>query len=237
MQYHPAVGFFEAKYQAMQALVIRELLIQQAVKARLYRQASDQPDEIIDKLLDQEISVPNPTREECERYYNNNKRQFFTEPLFEVSHILYPAPPDHSEARERAREKAVRALIRIKEDPKLFTSIAQAESACPSNKEAGRLGQISKGQTVPAFEAALIMMKESEISKEPVATEVGYHIIFVHRRADGRLLPFDSVVEWIADFLKQESWRRAFRQYIQILASQAEIKGFLFKKIELERLL
>jgi peptidyl-prolyl cis-trans isomerase C len=228
VQYHPASSLAEAKYQAMQALVIRELLLQQAVTCGLCAPAA-RPDEAIDRLLSQEIAVPEPGREECERYYNNNRKRFFTAPLFEVSHILYPAPPDDAPARRKARKKAEAALARIRKDDTLFEAVARAESACSSGREGGRLGQIGEGQTVPAFEAALLAMQEGDISTEPVATEVGFHIIRVHKRADGQLMPFEAVAEWIADSLKQESWRRAFSQYVQILAGQAKISGFLLK--------
>ena len=40
------------------------------------------------------------------------------------------------------------------------------------------------------------------------------------------VLPFESVAEWIGDHFKKESWQRAFKQYIQILAGQAKISGF-----------
>ena len=229
VQYHPAPSLPEAKYRAMQALVIRELLIQQAAKCELSGKDPEHPDELIDKLLEREITIPDPSVQECERYYKNNKTRFFTAPLFEVSHILYPAPVDDEEARKKARDKAISALEKIREIPASFENIARMESACSSGKDGGRLGQISKGQTVPAFEAALMSMKEGDISREPVATEVGFHIIRVHERADGKLMPFDVVREWIADFLKKESWGRAFSQYVQILIGQAEISGFHLK--------
>jgi peptidyl-prolyl cis-trans isomerase C len=181
---------------------------------------------MIDRLLEREITVPEPGREECERYYKNNGKQFHTSPLFEVSHILYLAPPEDDEACKIAKEKAMSALSRLAKEPSAFESIARAESACSSAKDGGRLGQISKGQTVPAFEAALFSMKEGDLSAEPLATEVGYHIIQVHKRVDGKLMPFDSVAGWIEDFLKQATWRRAFGQYIQILIGQAKISGF-----------
>lgn len=228
VQYHPAESLIDAKYKAMQALVIRELLIQQAVKLGLCEadKNRDTPDEIIDRLLEQEISVPEPSPVECERYYNNNKKRFYTSPLFEASHILYLAPPEDEEAKNRARNAAEKALSSIRSNPEMFEAIARSESACPSAKLGGNLGQISKGQTLPAFEAALFAMKEGEFSPEPVQTEVGYHIIRLHRRTEGQLLPFDSVSQWVDDHLKKESWQRAFNQYIQILAGQAKISGF-----------
>lgn len=234
VQYHPASSLLDAKYKAMQSLVIRELLIQQAVKVGLYEadKSRDTPDEVIDKLLEQEISVPEPTLQECERYYSNNLKRFHTSPLFEVSHILYLSPPEDEDARTRARNLAEKALSSIRSNPEMFEVIARSESACPSAKLGGSLGQISKGQTLPAFEAALFSMKEGDFSEEPVLTEVGYHIIRLHRRTEGQLLPFDSVAQWIADHLKKNSWQRAFSQYIQILAGDAKISGFRLQGAE-----
>lgn len=228
VQYHPSPTLPEAKYKAMQALVIRELLLQQAVRKGLCNrdEVKDRADEIIDQLLEKELTVPTPTVEECKRYYKSNTRRFVAAPLFEASHILYAAPPDKSATREEALARARRALEEIVSGRARFEDVAAAESACPSSKQGGNLGQLSKNQTVPAFEEALFQMKEGELSKEPVATEVGYHLIYVHKRIDGKSLPFEAVAEWIADFLSKQSWQTAFSQYVKILIGQAEISGF-----------
>lgn len=227
-QYHPAPSLSDAKYRAMQALVIRELLLQQAAKTGLCDNAIDRnlSDEVIDRLLEKEISVPEPTAEECERYYNSNKKRFHTSPLFEASHILYLAPPEDKDACAKALSSAKKTLSRLHKKPAIFEDIAKNESACPSGKTGGNLGQISRGQTLPAFEDALLTMAEGDISPEPVQSEVGYHIIHLHRRIEGQLLPFEAVSEWIADYLTKQSWERAFSQYIQILAGEANISGF-----------
>jgi peptidyl-prolyl cis-trans isomerase C len=181
IQYHPASSLPNAKYEAMQALVIRELLMQEAISKGIStrEQMRHSSDEAIEHLLRHEICVPTPTEAECRRYYESNKTKFCTSPIFDVSHI--------------------------------------------------RLGQISKGQTMLAFEAALMKMKAGDISREPVATEVGYHIIRVHRRVEGHQLPFDAVSEWIANTLADQVWRRAFHQYVQILAGKSKISGFRLK--------
>lgn len=230
VQYHPAPSLADAKYRAMQALVIRELLMQQAASVGLYASNNrpENPDEMIEELLEKEISVPEPDLETCERYYNNNKKRFHTSPLFEVSHILYLAPPEDEAARARALAAAEDAIRALENDPRIFEDVAKRDSACPSSAIGGSLGQIGLGQTLPAFESALIGMKEGEISKEPVLSSVGYHIIRLHKRIDGQMLPFEAVSEWIEDHLRMESWQRAFSQYIQILAGKAEISGFRF---------
>jgi peptidyl-prolyl cis-trans isomerase C len=231
VQYHPAETLPEAKYQAMRALVVRELLLQKAVSLGISSkgQAVKEADDVIARLLKQEVVVPEPDDETCRRYYAANKKRFYTSPLFQVSHILYLAPPDNEKEREKARRKAQDALTRIKKDPSLFTQIAKEDSGCSSSGEGGRLGQISKGQTLPAFEAVLLKMRAGDMSDEPVATEVGYHIIQVHEYAEGRQLPYEAVQDWIADYLKNQSWQRAVSQYIQILAGDAKISGFRLK--------
>ncbi len=228
IQYHPAESLFTARYEATKALVIREMLIQRATELGLCDrdEAVKNPDEIIDALLEQEIQVPEADIESCRRYYENNREKFFTSPLFEVAHILYMAPPEDDAARAEAFERASNALERLKASPELFAEIAKTDSACSSAKDGGRLGQISRGQTMPAFEAALFQMQEGEISAAPVASEVGYHIIKVFRRVEGRQLPFENVTDWIAQELQEKSWNRAFSQYIQLLAGRARITGF-----------
>ncbi|QQG37296.1 MAG: peptidylprolyl isomerase [Micavibrio aeruginosavorus] len=230
VQYHPAPSLVDAKYEAMQALVIRELLIQQAVSLGLCisNDGHENLDDVIEELLEREISVPEPDLETCQRYYDNNKKRFHTSPLFEVSHILYLAPPEDENAREKALAAAESALRAIQKDPSIFEDTARRDSACPSSAVGGSLGQIGLGQTLPAFESALRGMKEGELSAEPVLSSVGYHIIRLHKRIDGQMLPFEAVSEWIEDHLRMESWQRAFSQYIQILAGKAEISGFRF---------
>ncbi len=228
VQYHPAASLLEAKVEAMQALVIRELLLQRASELGLCArdEAIKSPDTIIDDLLEREIQAPQPDSDTCQRYYENNRKKFVTSPIFDVAHILYLAPPEDKELRSEARKKAEEAIEILKKKPEAFEEMARMNSACSSAKDGGRLGQISKGQTMPGFEAALFAMKEGEISAAPVETEVGYHVIKVSHRAEGKQLPFEAVRDWIAEYLHTQSRDSAFRQYIQLLAGRAKISGF-----------
>ncbi len=232
VQYHSANSYLDAKYQAMQALVIKELLLQEAANKNIKstnEEGDIKEDEIIDILLENELKVPDLNEDDYLRYYSDNKPRFVTSPLFQVSHILYLAPPEDADAYARAKEKAEKSLALIKDNPKLFEKIAKKESACSSSGEGGRLGQISKGETMPAFEAALLQMNEGDISNAPVASEVGYHIIKLHKRAEGKELAYEAVSEKIANFLEQQKWQTALNEYIKELAQKAEISGFRFK--------
>ncbi len=225
VQHHPAPDFFSAQEAAARALVVRELLLQQAEKLGLYERNVTSPEKAIEELLAREVITPEPDDEICRRYFENNRKKFVTTPLYEASHILFLAPPEEVEARRQAFEKAEKAIAHLRAHPEDFAKFAESHSACSSGRSGGHLGQIGKGQTLPPFEAALAMLSEGEISKEPVATEVGYHVIHLGRKVEGREMPYEAVRDWIANFLKDKSYHQAVRQYIQVLAGQAAIIG------------
>lgn len=235
VQYHPAVTLEDARYAAMKALVIRELLLQRAAEIGVsagYPDLSLNEDDLIEALLEAELNTPEPSKEECLRYYQNNLAKFVSSPLFEVSHILYLAPPEDKNLFLEAQKRAEKTIERLSLSPESFAKIAEEESACSSKECGGHLGQISRGQTLPKFEKALFQMKEGEISSSPVASEVGYHIIKVHKRAQGQQMTFDMVRDPIAAYLKDRSWQSAFNQYLQLLAGRAKISGFRMKAVD-----
>ena len=73
-------------------------------------------------------------------------------------------------------------------------------------------------------------MEAGDLTTQPVATEVGYHIIKVHDKANGKQLPFETVKAWIAESLHARSWNRAFQQYITLLAGRSQMSGFTFEE-------
>ena len=82
-----------------------------------------------------------------------------------AKHILV----DSKEAAEHVLEK-----IRQGES---FEQLATEYSTCPSRSSGGDLGKFGKGMMVEAFEKAAFKLKVGEITKEPVKTQFGYHLI------------------------------------------------------------
>lgn len=233
VQHHPAERPIAAWQSAARALVIRELLLQQA--RRLAIAAAPRSDDagrretdeeaLIRILVEHEISTPEPDAQTCRRYYDNNRKSFRSPAVYEAAHILLSAGRGDTAAVERARTLADALLAELRADPHRFAELARAHSACPSAALGGNLGQVSARQTTPEFEQALEAMAPGSISREPVATRYGFHIIRLDRRIEGRDLPFEMVEDRIAEYLREQVNRRATAQYIARLVSRAQITG------------
>lgn len=72
--------------------------------------------------------------------------------------------------------QALKLLEELKGGVK-FETLAKKHSTCPSGKRGGNLGAFGRGQMVKPFETAVFKMKVGDITKEPVKTQFGYHLI------------------------------------------------------------
>jgi peptidyl-prolyl cis-trans isomerase C len=233
MQYHPAEKSFAAWQQAARALVIRELLLQEARRAGIVPQPMSDScgrcesgeEAMIRGLIEREVSVPEPDDENCRRYYDRNRTRFRSPDMYEAFHILFAALPADREARERARADAVAVLAELSEHPERFAELARMHSRCPSAAQGGNLGQITTGQTTPEFEQALAGIAPGQLCEAPVATRYGFHIIRLDRKHEGQILPYKAVACRIADYLRESVRRRADAQYIARLVTAARIEG------------
>ncbi|THF55522.1 peptidylprolyl isomerase [Ollibium composti] len=204
----------------------RELLRQRAVEVGLLDAAVEDEAEIdstIEALLEKEVATPVPTEAECRRYYEQNPTEFESGDLVHARHILFQVTPQVNVPQMRAR--AEEALNTLLAEPDRFAAMAAELSNCPSGEQGGNLGQVSRGDMVPEFEKALFKFGASGILRDLVKTRYGFHIVAVDQRIPGHRLPFDVVQEQIAARLRSRVEEKALRQYVSVLAGQAEIEG------------
>jgi peptidyl-prolyl cis-trans isomerase C len=243
MQHHPAQKPIAAWQQAASALVIRELLLQRARHLGITpeplsdadgrRETDDEA--IMRALVEREVTIPEPDDETCRRYYERNRERFCSPDIYEASHILFAALPADRAAYAQARADAAAVLATLQESPDGFATLARAYSRCPSGAQDGNLGQVTRGQTTPEFERALLALAPGELCAEPVATRYGFHIIRLDRKHEGRTLPYEAVAERIADYLRESVLRRADAQYVARLVSAAQITGLKIEGAEAHR--
>lgn len=87
------------------------------------------------------------------------------EPEINAAHILV-------EDEDKAKE-----LIKEINDGADFAKVAEENSIDGSAQNGGDLGFFGRGQMVPEFEEAAYALNEGEVSKTPVKSEHGFHII------------------------------------------------------------
>lgn len=233
VQHHPAASREEAEAEAVRALVIRELLLQEA--DRLGIEPDPRPDaqgrretdeeSRIRRLLEAEVRVPEADEASCRRYYRNNPGKFRSPELYEPAHILLSADQRDADAYDRAVSEAEAIIARLAERPERFETIARERSDCASAPDGGRLGQVTADQVTPEFATFLTGLEEGQLCPVPVKAPYGVHVLRLDRKVAGQTLPFEAVHQQIARYLETASWRRAAAQYLRILAGRAEVRG------------
>lgn len=242
-QHHPAASPGESWRAAAEALVIRELLLQEARARRLLPapqsdgagRRETEEEALIRGLVEAAVTVPEPTAAELRRYYAANLARFRTPDLREARHILIAARRSDPPAYAAARERAARLAAALAADPGAFAALARTHSDCSSAGEGGWLGQLAPGETTPEFEAALAALAEGETTAEPVATRYGFHIVRLERRIPGATLPFAAAAPRIRDYLAERARRIATAQFIARLVSAAAIEGIALAGAEAHR--
>lgn len=235
-QLHPADNPGQALMAAARALVVRELLLQQARALKLETEPETHEngtvetveDALIRTLIEQEVETPVSNRQVRKRYYQQNKHRFKAQTIYEARHILLAVRKGEDKTAKRKQSEALIAMLSPK--PEAFAEIASQVSDCPSKAEGGNLGQLVTGSTVPEFDQVLGKMKAGQIWPEPVESRFGFHVVQLVHKIPGKGLPFEQVEEKIGAWLEASSWSRAVSQYISILAGNAKISGVALER-------
>jgi peptidyl-prolyl cis-trans isomerase C len=234
VQNFPAANPGEGWRAATQALVIHELLLQEARRLDVPVEPEcdadgrreTEEDALVRALLEREVAVPEADEATLRRFYDKNRRRFASVPLYEADHILIAARRDDPASFAAARGRAQAMAAILAEDPDRFAALARDHSGCPSAALGGSLGQIGPGETTPEFEVALEALAPGAVSA-PVETRYGIHLIRLRRRIEGRQLPFEAVRERIAAYLDDHVRRQATAQYLALLVGSADIRGIV----------
>lgn len=232
VQNHPAPRPIDAWHAAARALVVRELLRQEATRLGIEEppltddegRVETGEEAAIRGLIAREIATPLPDDDACRRFYATNARRFRSPTIYQAAHILLAAAKDDRPSRSLAREDADAILAALKAEPSTFAALARERSDCRmSAADGGSLGQFSRGETVAELERGLDRMQEGDFAI--IETRYGLHVVRLDRRMEGSLLPFEQVRDRIAAWLMEAVERKALAQYVSILAGRASIAG------------
>ena len=237
IQHHPAPDAETAWVEAARALAVRELLLQEARRIGLdpdpeadeAGRTEDEDDALVRMLLEEEVQPAQAGEEECRRYYEANSGRFRTPDLFEAAHILIE-PEAKDEGAWAAAEARARAIVaEVGDDPAKFAAAARTMSGCASAQQDGSLGQIRRGELVPAVQAGIEALSDGETGREPVRSRFGWHVLRLQRRIPGRTIPFEVARDKIADMLEARSWSVEAARYVAELARRGRVEGVLIE--------
>jgi len=213
---------------AARALAIRELMLQEARARGLTPdpaevapgQVETEDEALIRQLVELAITPADADEAELRRIYAAHPDRFRAPSLYEAAHILFPRQDDMDALRAHAES----VLAELRDQPRRFAELARKHSACSSKDTGGLLGQLSVGDTVPEFEAALATLEEGQIS-DLVETRFGLHLIRLDARAQGEVLPFEVVLPRLRDAHAKAAWAQAAARFTAELVGRAEVRG------------
>lgn len=150
-------------------------------------------------------AVKPATEDEMKAFYEANKERFAAGESVNASHILVDT-----------EEKANEILAKINGGEISFEDAARENSSCPSSENGGNLGEFTKGQMVPEFDAAVFAMNVGEISA-PVKTQFGYHLIKLNSKNEAKTYSYDEIKDQIADMATKEKQQKAYQSKLNQL--------------------
>ena len=212
-----------------------ELLRQQAQREGLLSQddapgldgaTSAEASQAIERLLDQALQVPEPSEEACRRYHAAHPTLGGQGERVRMRHVLFAVTPGVDVKLLRQRAEGVLLDLRCADDDGArFAAAAGQWSNCPSGQEGGDLGWLSAEDCAPEFAREVFGTQEVGVLSRLVHSRFGLHVVEVCERQPGQELPFEQVRTSVALMLRQQAWVNALRQYLQLLAGEAEVEG------------
>jgi peptidyl-prolyl cis-trans isomerase C len=159
-----------------------------------------------------------------EVYLNRLIKKYLTEDRIRAHYDAYVKknPPKtevharHILVKEEAKAKSLIGEIEAGKD---FAEVARANSVGPSASRGGDLGYFSKGEMVKAFSDVAFALKKGEISKTPVKTQFGWHVIKVEEKRTRAAPPYAK----IKGQMRREVWAQLGQNFLRQYREQAKV--------------
>ena len=184
--------------------IVNELINQHLIAQQAYKENLDKNKKVLSEInkrkeqimakywlnsyLSQKLDKKN-----LKNFYNNYLKSFKSSKEYNASHILVK------------EEKEALNIIKKLNNKSLFSDLAKEFSVGPSGKTGGKLGWFSSGQMVKEFEKATFILNKGQITKEPVKTKFGFHIIKLNDVRISQPKNFTEIEPEIINMIKKKS--------------------------------
>jgi parvulin-like peptidyl-prolyl isomerase len=214
----------EIQKKIVEQAVERELLSEYAqkssvVKSKEYKDALKKmkKDLALEAWMKQQFDSIKISDKEAKEFFNKNKEKFVKPKRAQARHILVKS---EDEAKKIIAEMSG---LSGKELEKKFIELAKSKSTGPTGPNGGELGWFADGQMVKPFSDAAFALNKGEITKKPVKTQFGYHIILLEDKDAGGTLKYDEVKSKIEQTLKMQKFQKIVKDRADSLKKKAKI--------------
>lgn len=197
----------------------------------LYRQHYTENDfyqELRSRLLVQKVQqelqqAAKLSEAELKNYYQQHLDEFKEPEKIEVQHILIKADHDKAAESEAARKKAQSLLSELAQGVTFKQLAAKYSQDEGSKANGGSLGAFAKGQMEESFETVAWQLKPGEISKAPVKTSYGWHLIQRGPSLPARLKPFKEIKDQLKENLLEQKKQENLQNWLSNQHKSAKI--------------
>jgi peptidyl-prolyl cis-trans isomerase C len=141
--------------------------------------------------------------DEAKEVYAAHPERYQGQESIKASHILVD---------EEAMAKDL--ITKIEGGEISFEDAAREYSSCPSSQQGGDLGEFGRGMMVKEFEDAAFAMEAGEMTKEPVQTQFGYHVIKTTDKKGSEPLSFEEVKSEVMNRMLQDKQMEYYTKLI-----------------------
>lgn len=189
---------------------------------------SEEASSAIEQLLELNLTQPEPSEEACRRHHAAHQATYSTGERVHVRHILFAVTPGVDVVALRNRAETTLLDVRCHDGRAVNETFAKAASTmsnCPSGAEGGDLGWLVTTDCAPEFAKEIFGHAEVGVLPRLVHSRFGLHVVEVLVREPGVPQTYEMVRGAVSQSLKQQSYVTALRQYMQVLAGEANIVG------------
>jgi peptidyl-prolyl cis-trans isomerase C len=188
---------------------------------------SDAASSAIELLLERRLAIPDPSDEACRRFHGVHAREYRSGEKARVRHILFALVPGMDIVALRNRAEACLLDVRCHDGngDDAFARSAREYSNCPSGAEGGDLGWLETNDCAPEFAREIFGQQHIGVLPRLVHSRFGLHVVDVVAREEGVDRPFETVKGAVAMALRQQAFVTALRQYLRLLAGEADLAG------------
>lgn len=167
--------------------------------------------------FERELAKMKVSKKEVIKFYKENKERFNQPKMAHVSHILLKT--------DKEARKLIKTIRASKDIKATFMKIASEKMGAKKETGVSDLGALhAKSPMAQPFKNAYMKMKAFSLSKKPVKTQFGFHVIYVDEVQGAQKKTLDELKPLITKNIKGQKFEKILKAKVGKLRQKAKIE-------------